>query len=224
MPVSKPLHKTDPHSKREASRYKNPIASREYILQIITNHGVPITFERLCERLKLHQDEQFDALRARLGAMLRDGQLLKNRKHGYMIVEKANFHPGTVSAHPDGFGFLIPDDDSGDFYLSAKEMRTVLHGDRVVVRKASESRRGKRQGVIVEIIECANSTLVGRFVRESGVAFVIADSKRIHQNILVSPGHEPRLSLGKLWWWKLPSSPVNAVRRLGESHAYLAII
>lgn len=224
MPSSKRLTKTDPYAKREASRYKNPIASREYILQIITNHGVPTTFERLCERLKLHRDEQYEALRARLGAMLRDGQLLKNRKHGYMVIEKANLHPGTVFAHPDGFGFLIPDEGNGDFYLSGREMRSVLHGDRVVVRQIGATRRGKKEGMIVEVIERANSTLVGRFVRESGVAFVIADHKRITQDIIVSPGQENNATPGQVVVVEITeqpgrrSPPVGRITRILGDH------
>ena len=190
MSSSKRLAKSDPHAKREAARYSNPIASREYILQILTNHGVPTTFDRLSERLKLTSDSKRDALRARLGAMVRDGQLLQNRRGGYVVVEKANLQPGTVSAHPDGFGFLIPDDGGDDLYLSGKQMRTVLHGDRVVVRQIGENHRGKPEGMIVEVIERVNKMLVGRFTIESGVAFVIADNRRIHQDIIVPPGGE----------------------------------
>jgi ribonuclease R len=198
MTRSKRLPKNDPHAKREAARYDNPIASREFILQIITDHGVPTTFERLCERLKLEVSGQSEALRARLGAMVRDGQLLVNRKHGYVVVEKANLHPGTVSAHPHGFGFLLPDAGGDDFYLSGKQMRMVLHGDRVVVRQIGETRRGKREGLIVEIIERANTTLVGRYVRESGVGLLIADNKRIHLDIIISPDQQGQAKPGQI--------------------------
>ncbi len=224
MSPSKRLAKSDPHAKREAARYDNPIASREYILQIITNHGVPTTFERLCERLNLNRQKHHEALRARLGAMVRDGQLLKNRKQGYVVVEKANLHPGTVSAHPDGFGFLLPDGGGGDFYLSGKQMRTVLHGDRVVVRQIGETRRGKREGMIVEIIERANTTLVGRYVRESGVGFLIADNKRIHQDVIISPDQQGGATPGQIVVVEITdqpgkhSPPVGRVIRVLGNH------
>ena len=73
MPSKKSKQARDPHAKREATRYANPIASREFIAQIIRNHGVPTTIERLIERLNLHSDSQRSALQARLAAMVRDG-------------------------------------------------------------------------------------------------------------------------------------------------------
>ena len=33
----------DPHREREAARYENPIASREFILQTLADAGVPLT-------------------------------------------------------------------------------------------------------------------------------------------------------------------------------------
>ena len=198
MRKSKRTGKPDPYAKREAAKYKNPIASREFILEVITNHGVPTTYERLCERLNITAPEQLDALRARLGAMVRDGQLLRNRKDGYMVVKKANLLAGTVSAHPDGFGFFVPDEGGDDFYLHGKQMRMVLHGDRVVVRQIGETRRGKKEAMIVEVIERANTTLVGRYVKESGIAFVVADNKRIHQDILIAHGQTGGAKAGQI--------------------------
>ena len=36
----------DPHQQREAKKYANPIPSREFILQALTDHGAPLAFER----------------------------------------------------------------------------------------------------------------------------------------------------------------------------------
>ena len=73
-----------------------------------------------------------------------------------------------MEGHKDGFGFFIPDDGSGDLALPEKEMRGVLHGDRVMVREHGADRRGRKEGKVVEVLAHANSTLVGRLYRERG--------------------------------------------------------
>ncbi len=55
----------------------------------------------------------------RLRAMERDGQLLRNRRNAYCLVAKLDLIRGRVQGHREGYGFLIPEDKSGDLYLVA---------------------------------------------------------------------------------------------------------
>src|SRR5690606_3752025 len=104
----------DPHAAREAGRYENPIASREAILQLLVDAGGPQSADALAGQLQLTEPDRFDALSKRLGAMVRDGQLLQNRRGGYVPAERLDLIPGTVIANPNGFGFLRPDSGVGD--------------------------------------------------------------------------------------------------------------
>ena|SRR5256885_5745782 len=138
----------DPHREREASRYEHPIPSRELILQTLAEAGVPLADEELAQRLAINSKER-DAFVKRLGAMERDGQILRNRKGAILVAAKLDLVAGRVEGHPDGYGFVIPEEGE-DLYLSPHEMRKVLHGDRVMVRESGVDRRGRREGTIVE--------------------------------------------------------------------------
>lgn len=177
--------KQDPYAEREAKKYDNPIPSREYIMDLLEQTGRPMSREAIAEALDLHSDDELEGLRRRLRAMERDGQLLFNRKREYGLISKMDLVRGRVQGHPDGFGFLIPDDGSDDLFLSGREMRVAFHGDRVLARVAGIDRRGRREGAIVEVLERAHKTIVGRLFIEGGVAFVVPDNKRISQDILV---------------------------------------
>ncbi|MGK0673219.1 MAG: ribonuclease R [Halothiobacillaceae bacterium] len=179
------ISKLDPHAEREAEKYENPIASRELLLEMIKAHGGPTTFERLLLELGYDDDERIEALRRRLRAMERDGQLIRNRKGGYVPLDKSELVRGRVIGHKDGFGFLVPDEGGDDVFLSARQMRALLHGDRAVVQITGIDQRGRREGALVEVLERANAEVVGRLVLESGVAFVIPDNKRITQDVLI---------------------------------------
>jgi ribonuclease R len=178
----------DPNAEREAQRYENPIPSREALLAFLGEHGAPMNAEELAAALDLSAPDRFFALTKRLGAMLRDGQLLVNRRGGYAVAEKLDLIAGTVIANQDGFGFLKPDAGGDDLFLPPYEMRQVLHGDRVLASVTGLDRRGRREGAIVEVLERGTVRLVGRYSERDGVGYVVPDDRRIHLDVLVPPG------------------------------------
>jgi len=171
---------------REMAKYEYPLPSREYILQTLTEKGIPVSFEDLMPLLDIREGEHEDFAR-RLGAMARDGQLLQNRRGDWLIPDKADLVRGRIDGHADGFGFLVPDGGGADIFLPEKEMAKVLHGDRAIARVVGLDRKGRPEGKIVEVTERANSRVVGRVYQEHGVWYVIAENRRISQDILLTP-------------------------------------
>lgn len=205
--ISKPTARDmDPHAAREADKYDSPIPSRELILDVLTKAGVPMVEDDIAVELDIADTER-EAFQRRLNAMERDGQVMKNRRGAIGISEKMNLIPGRVQGHPDGFGFLVPDDGSDDLFLGPKEMNRVLDGDRVLVRETGLDRRGRREGTIVEVLEHKNTRVVGRLFEERGVLFVVAENKRISQDILVEPGHDKKAKPGQVVMVDLVAQP-----------------
>ncbi|MDH5181051.1 MAG: ribonuclease R [Gammaproteobacteria bacterium] len=182
--MSKTPSGQDPYAGREAEKYDNPIPSREFIMDLLDKQGT-LNREQIAETLQLVSDEQREALRRRLRAMERDGQIIYTRKGGYGLVSKMDLIKGRVQGHPDGFGFLIPDEGGDDLFLSAREMQSLMHGDRAMVHVKGLDRRGRREGGVVEVLERNTQRVVGRLFVEGGVGFVVPDNKRISQDILV---------------------------------------
>ncbi len=137
---------------REAQKYAFPVPSREAVLAHLTQRGEPMSLKRLAAELDVDGERDLDSFARRLRAMERDGQLLKNRRGRYGLIEKMDMVRGHVIGHPDGFGFLEPDEGGEDLFLSPREMRQVLHGDRVVARVAGLDARGRKEGSFVEIL------------------------------------------------------------------------
>ncbi len=157
-------------------------------MQHLENHGAPLTREEIARALKINNEEPLEALRRRLRAMERDGQLLLNRKRQYCLINRKDLIVGRVIGHADGFGFLKPDEGGDDLFLSPREMRSLMHDDRVVVRVKGIDRRGRREGAVVEVLERNTQQVVGRLQEEGGTSFLVADDKRIVQDILI-PDH-----------------------------------
>jgi ribonuclease R len=203
---------SDPHAQREAERYENPIPSREAILHFLSDSSTLMNAETLAQGLGLGDPRDIDALGKRLAAMLRDGQLLQNRRSGYGVAQKLDLIPGTIIANAEGFGFLRPDTAGGDdIYISPAEMRKVLHGDRVLLSVVGLDRRGRKQGAIVEVLERRASRLVGRIVIDDGVVLVVPDDRRLHQDVLIPPGKDAGARSGQIVVAQI-TQPPNAQR------------
>ncbi|HVE44606.1 MAG TPA: ribonuclease R [Gammaproteobacteria bacterium] len=206
----------DPFKEREADKYDNPIPSRECILDYLAERGRPATREQLEEELEIVNEDQIEALRRRLIAMCRDGQLLKNRKGAYGPLESMELIAGRVIGHKDGFGFVVPDIGGEDLFLGPRQMRHVFHGDRVLARVSEIDSRGRREGVIVEILERNTHQLVGRFHCESGTAFVEPSNKRITQDILIPPDEQNNARDGQMVVVAIIAQPTPHMRALGR--------
>lgn len=205
----------DPNAEREASNYEKPIASREYILDLLGKSVGPLTHEELCKALKLRDDDSIEALRRRLGAMVRDGQLVSNRLGGYGTLDKMNLIKGRVIGHPEGFGFVSTGEPQ-DIYLSSRQMRRVFDGDEVLVRISGEDRRGRPEGTIVEVLAHNTEKLVGRYFVEGGMYFVRPDNPRISQDVIVPPEASGNASSGQMVLVAITSQPSRDHLPLGR--------
>lgn len=179
---------SDPFADREAEKYENPIPSREFILDLLDKAEAPVTHEHMCEMLDLTDEDQVEALRRRLIAMARDGQLISNRRDAYVRLDKIDVIRGRVQGHRDGYGFVIRAEGGEDIYLHNRQMRKVFDGDEVLVRLSGEQYRGKEEGAIVEVLSHNTTQLAGRFYNEDGVQFVRPENARITQDVMIPFG------------------------------------
>ncbi len=177
--------RNDPQYKQESGKYERPVPSRELILQQLSDQGGPTDLAGLLEAFALTEPQDQEALRKRLGAMIRDGQLVQNRKGAYGLTTRMDLVHGRVIGHRDGFGFLKPDEGGDDVFLSPRQMRSLLHGDRALVRITGQDQKGRREGSLVDVLERRNPRVVGRYTEEHGIGLVVPDNARISQDILI---------------------------------------
>jgi ribonuclease R len=210
--------KNDPYAKREAEQYDSPLPSRELILKVLTEQGVPLALEPLYDLLEIADNEK-EIFGKRLNAMEREGQILRNRKGLLCLPEKIEAIAGVIQGHPDGFGFLVPDDKTkhpDDLFLSNKEMQQVMHGDRAMVRVIGLDRKGRPEGKIVEVLERTNKTVVGRVMQGQGVTIVAAEDKRINQDILIPYHLDMGAKVGQVVVVEMTEQPSKHAHPMGK--------
>lgn len=214
---NKTVPSTDPYAAREATKYDKPIPSREYILELLAAEEQPLTRDAILDLLGLEDEEQQEALRRRLIAMVRDGQLIQNRRQAYGVIDKMDLIRGRVIGHPDGFGFVATEEGGDDLYLHAKQMRQVFDGDQVLVHVVGLDQRGRREAAIVRVLERAHSQLVGRYYQDDdNIATLVPDNRRINQDILIAPESQDESLHGQIVSVSIVSHPTRRSQAIGK--------
>ena len=114
---------------------------------------------------------------------------------------------GTVLGHRDGHGFVRRDDNEPDIYLSAQEMRSVLHRDRIRVRIVRADRKGRPEGRVIDIVERRKSPIIGRLLHENGVWLVAPEDRRFGQDILIPKNATASAAVGQVVAIELTEPP-----------------
>ena len=131
-----------------------------------------------------------------LNELVIKGEVIKTRGNRFGLPEKMELETGTLQAHPQGYGFVIPEKTGkSDVYISAKGRLDAMDGDKVVARISPPAGRkkpaGKREGMIIRILERAHTKVVGTYEipepRTSGVGFVTPSNSRLTQDVMIGP-------------------------------------
>ncbi|UYG04791.1 ribonuclease R [Halomonas sp. LR3S48] len=208
----------DPHASREAHKYDKPAPSREYLLARLEEYGKPITHESMSRMLGLDDEELQEAVRRRLAAMERDGQVLRNRAGAYALIDKLDLIKGKVLGHRDGFGFVLREDGKKpDLVLPPRQMRRVFHGDYVLVRVSGRDRRGRDEATIAEVLARNTQTIVGVF-RENTSEFgvLIPENPRITQEVIIPHSACGGARDGQVVSARIVQQPDTRVQPVGE--------
>lgn len=149
----------------------------------------PLQFQELAVVLDVPQEDR-PALQELLDHMENEGLVIKTRKERYGVPERMGLVVGRFQGHARGFGFVIPDSGEDDVFIPANALNGAMHGDRVIARLNKQSSSDRRkEGEILQIVERANKTLVGKFDRSENFGFVIPDHTRLSGDIFISKEH-----------------------------------
>ena len=206
----------DPHAKREASRYEKPIASRELILELLNTTNNSFKLPELATHLHLQDEASLEALRRRIVAMQRDGQIHIDRRGKIRLTKRLDLVHCRIISHRDGYGFAAPIEGGDDFFLSAHTMRQVLDGDKVLVIQTETNYRGRPAANIVEVLERAIKTLPGRYTEENGISYLLPYNPRITQHILIPADKRRNAQSGQVVSVRITDYPTSMLNAKGE--------
>ena len=137
------------------------------------------------------EKNQYDDFFAMLEEMEREGKLIVTKKKKYALPETFNMKRGKIQGTQKGFGFFIPEDESDDIFISPKNLMGAMNGDIVLISSVDSSEGGKREeGRVEKIVMRANDQIVGTYQKNDSFGFVIADDKKIVDDIYIAHGKD----------------------------------
>jgi len=194
--------------------YQHGVPSRKKILSMIESEGHPQDFEEIALLFSVTTVIAKNGLKKRLKLMVKDGQLVRNKKLQYDTIKEPDLVTGKVIAHRDGFGFLVPDDGSEDIYISVRDMRSLWDSDRISVR-ANPGKRGNRECRLVEILERGTQQFFGRLDIKGRTNIVVIQGQA-NSEILIPRGANGKAIQGDIVQVEIAQHPTARSRAVGK--------
>jgi ribonuclease R len=169
-----------------------PVTREDVLRAFATRVAHPVSAREFLQLLKVPRDERV-GVRRQLRALAATGALVLVRGHRYGLPQQTDLVVGRLVMHPDGYGFVKPDDplpdEAGDIYVAPLNLKESLHGDRVVVRLEPGRRERRQEGCVTQILERTSQRVVGRFEETArGLGYVVPHERRLVVNIDVPAG------------------------------------
>jgi ribonuclease R len=170
-----------------------PYTHKQIIELIKTRTGKPMMVRELMRLLRLKSEDR-RALKQALNELVLSGDIIKTRGNRFGLPEKMDLETGIFQAHPQGYGFVIPEKKGRtDIYISMRGKLDAMNGDKVVARVSPPAGKkkvtGKREGVIIRILERAHTRVVGTYElpdpKKGGYGFVTSHDPKITQDLVI---------------------------------------
>ena len=162
---------------------------KKVILDFISDDlYVPMKIKEIAIVLQIPR-EQRDELKEVLDALVEEGKISLSKRGKY-----SKGHPvrlkGVFQANLRGFGFVIPEDDSGDVFIPEENICGAFHGDEVeyIITAAPAGKR--KEGKIIRVLSHSIVNIVGLYEKNKNFGFVRPDNQRYLKDIYIPAGKE----------------------------------
>lgn len=189
--------------------------SKETILHLMEKEDRPLLLREIQRHLGLEKAER-QRLKEIFKELIGERKILRIRGNRFGLPRRMSLVIGRIKCHPDGYGFVIPDaEGEEDVFVNSRNLKEAMHGDRVVARVESISKRG-REGRIIRIIERGRSKIVGKFMKSKSYAYVIPEDERILQEISIPEDEAKRARPGQIVVAEIKRYPSKKIRPEGR--------
>jgi len=189
--------------------------SVEELLRFLKEEDRPLLLREILRRLGLGKEQRQEA-REYLKDLADEGKVVRIRGNRYGLPSKMNLVVGRVKTHPDGYGFVIPEKEGEeDIFISPRNLKEAMNGDRVVARVESIRKKGK-EGSVIRILERKTRKVVGKFMRGKNYSYVIPEDERIFQEIFIPDGETKRARPNQIVVAEITQYPTERARPAGK--------
>jgi ribonuclease R len=201
--------------KKLARKERSQAISKHELLEFMKGEDRPLLLKEILRQLGLKNEEKQET-KEQLRDLVHEGKIVRIRGNRYGLPSKMNLVVGRVKCHPDGYGFVIPEEEGQeDIFVGARNLQEAMHGDRVVVRVESVRKKGK-EGRVIRILERNLRKVVGKFMKGKNYSYVIPEDEKVLQEIYIPEGETKRARINQIVVVEITRYPTERARPEGR--------
>lgn len=208
---------------KKRSGFSRESATEQIIKILSSSPHQGFNYKQISRHLDLKDHSERKMITEILRELARKGTVKEIYQGKYAIRQTRGYITGTVDMTRMGYGFIISDDIEEDVFVTAKNLRTALHGDKVKVWLFARKKGTRPEGEVVEIIERWRTTFVGTVEVMPNFAFLIPDNKNMPFDLFIPSSNlngakQGQKAVAKVVEWTSKSkNPVaEIIKVLGE--------
>lgn len=117
--------------------------------------------------------------------MLTDDFICEPEKGRYKLKNPDQIVTGTFQRKSNGKNSLLPEDGSTPIFVAERNSAHAMNNDKVRVALFARRKNREREGEVIEILERANDTFVGRLKVDRHYAFLLTESRTLANDIFI---------------------------------------
>jgi ribonuclease R len=161
-------------------------ALTEQIISILSKSSEQgFNYKQIAKRLGIDDSPGRQMIADILRELAKTNTLREIHKGKYIMKQPHGYVTGTVDLTRMGYGFITTEELEDDVFVTAKNLKTALHGDKVKVWLYAKRKGARPEGEVVEIIERARTTFVGTIEVMPNFAFLIPDNKNMPFDLFI---------------------------------------
>lgn len=144
-----------------------------------------ISLKRIYAELKLNTHPLKMLCLDILQDMLTDDFICEPEKGRYKLKNPDQIVTGTFQRKSNGKNSLLPEDGSTPIFVAERNSAHAMNNDKVRVALFARRKNREREGEVIEILERANDTFVGRLKVDRHYAFLLTESRTLANDIFI---------------------------------------
>ena len=168
--------------------FKNALQGlkKEILIFFSQNTDRSVNYKQLAKALGYEDEESKKLINQLLIELAEEEKVRETDRGRYAAKIERRFETGIIEVTSRGNGYFITEEGEEDIVIGKKSLKHAMNGDTVkVLVYPPKSAAAQPEGEVVEIIQRANETFVGRIELSKNFAFLIPDSQKIHIDLFI---------------------------------------
>lgn len=149
------------------------------------NRGKEYNYRQIAAAINVNSKEGRTLLVKVLDKLRDEDVVLETSRGRYRINDRRLMLEGRFERRSNGKNFFVPDDDGNIVFVSERNSKHAMNGDRVRVQLLAKRKHAETEGVVVDILKRSDTHYIGTLEVKKHYAFLVMDSKILANDIFI---------------------------------------